>query len=105
MTSLVVGGTGLIGRRLCERLSRLSVGIIATTRAAGERPAWPGVQWKVVDLASFDGWDELLRQVDTVYHLAWSTIPSSASHDPAQDVTDNVVGTVRMLEADRKSVV
>lgn len=103
MTSLVLGGTGLIGRRLCEQLSHMSVGIIATARAVEDRPAWLGVQWKTLDLATFDGWDDLLKEVDTVYHVAWSTIPSSAAHDPVRDVVENVAGTVRLLEAARRA--
>ncbi|MFG1416983.1 NAD-dependent epimerase/dehydratase family protein [Xanthobacter sp. V0B-10] len=103
MTSLVVGASGLIGRRLCERLRHSCVGIIATTRGREERPAWPGVQWKALDFATFDAWDRLLEDVDTVYHLAWSTVPSSAANDPVRDVSENVVGTVRLLEAARRA--
>lgn len=102
MTSLVIGGSGLIGRSLCERLSRMSVGVVATTRKVCDVPAQKGVRWKACDLATCDGWDELLDGVDTLYHLAWSTIPSSAAHDPARDIADNVVGTVRLLEATRR---
>lgn len=101
MTALIVGANGLIGRRLCERLSRQSVGVIATARRMTDLHAHPQVRWKTVDLATFDGWDKLFEGVDTLYHLAWSTIPASADPDPARDILENVVGTVRMLEAAR----
>ncbi|MDI4663235.1 NAD-dependent epimerase/dehydratase family protein [Xanthobacter autotrophicus] len=103
MTSLIVGANGLIGRRLCERLSRTSVGVVATTRRMTGLPAHPQVRWKAVDLSTFDGWDKLLEGVETLYHLAWSTIPASADPDPARDILENVVGTVRMLEAARRA--
>jgi len=102
MTFLIVGGSGLIGRRLCARLSRQSVGVVATARRTVDLPAIPRVRWKAVDLATFTRWDELLDGVTTVYHLAWSTIPASADPDPARDIIENVVGTVRLLEAARR---
>lgn len=102
MTSLVIGGSGLIGRSLCERLTGMSVGVAATARKVCDVPARKGLRWKACDLATFEGWDDLLEEVDTIYHLAWSTIPSSAAHDPAGDIADNVVGTVRLLEAARR---
>ncbi|MCL8382351.1 NAD-dependent epimerase/dehydratase family protein [Xanthobacter aminoxidans] len=102
MVSLVIGGSGLIGRGLCERLSKSEIGVIATTRTPGDLPAHPRVRWEVLDLSTFDDWARLLKDVDTVYHLAWSTIPSIAAHDPARDILENVVGTVRMLEASRR---
>ncbi|MEP9353627.1 NAD-dependent epimerase/dehydratase family protein [Xanthobacter sp. KR7-65] len=103
MTSLVVGGSGVIGRRLCERLSRSAVGTIATARTLVDLPAVPGLRWRSVDLATFEDWDELLDGVDTIYHLAWSSIPSSASLDPSRDILENVVGSVRMMEAARRA--
>lgn len=102
MGALIIGGSGLIGRRLCEQLSKREVGIVATTRTLADLPARPSVSWKMVDLSTFDAWPDLLKDVDTLYHLAWSTVPASAALDPAQDILENVVGTVRMLEAARR---
>ncbi|MFG1350019.1 NAD-dependent epimerase/dehydratase family protein [Xanthobacter autotrophicus] len=103
MTSLIVGASGLIGRRLSERLARGGGGVIATARRMTGLYSHPRVRWKAIDLATFDGWDKVFEEVDTVYHLAWSTIPASADPDPARDILENVVGTVRMLEAARRA--
>lgn len=102
MQSLVVGGTGVIGRRLCQKLAEVSVGTIATSRRLENTPFHRGLRWRALDLATFTGWEELLDGVSTVYHLAWSTIPSSAGLDPARDILENVVGSVRLLEAARR---
>lgn len=101
MGALVVGAGGLIGRRLCQELARRETQIIATSRSVADAPNVRGVSWRSVDLATFDGWGDLLKGVSTLYHLAWSTIPSTAVLDPARDVLENVVGTVKMLEAAR----
>lgn len=102
MASLVLGGTGVMGRRLCARLTKSAVGTVATARTPRDRPGLSGMRWRSLDLATFDAWDDLLDGIDTVYHLAWSTIPSSASLDPARDVLENVVSSVRLLEAARR---
>lgn len=102
MASLVIGGSGTMGRRLVAALARSGEEVVATHRRPAAPPALEGVTWRRLALEKFSHWDEFLRGIDTVYHLAWSTIPSSAALDPAGDVAQNLVGTIRLLEAARK---
>lgn len=102
MTALVIGASGLIGRSLCEALVKSAIPVVATRRSIPSAAPMAGVRWRILRLATFNQWDRLLRDVDTVYHLAWSTIPANANLDPAFDVSDNLVGTIRLLEAARK---
>ena len=102
MGVLVLGGNGLIGRALCAQLATSRSDVISAGRAVQDGVFRDGVISRRLDLSTFADWADLLADVDTVYHLAWSTIPSSAAIDPAQDIVENVVGTVRMLEAARR---
>ena len=102
MTILVLGGSGVIGRSLCRRLVAEHGSVLATTRQPSRVPAISGVRWVPVDLATFNQWEQILRGVVTVYHLAWSTVPSSAELEPAIDFSVNGVGTLRLLEAARR---
>lgn len=55
--------------------------------------------------ASTAEWERAVHGVDGVFHLAWSTVPSTAQSAPLDDIETNLVGTVRLLEALRgKSV-
>lgn len=102
MGVLVLGGNGLVGRTLCAQLVGARADVISAGRSVEDGRRLRGVLFRRVDMATFTDWAHLLTDVDTVYHLAWSTIPSSAAIDPAQDIVENVVGTVRMLEAARR---
>jgi UDP-glucose 4-epimerase len=96
MRALVTGGTGFLGRALLRRL--LDAGWYA--RATARRPAPgldPRVDWRVADMATAD-WSPPLEGVDVVFHLAWSSVPASVV-DPAADAAENVVGSLRLIEA------
>jgi UDP-glucose 4-epimerase len=48
-------------------------------------------------------WQALLEQVSAVYHLAWSSLPQSSNADPPLDASDNIVGSLQLLEAAKKA--
>ena len=99
MTVLVLGGSGFIGRHLLRRLAAAGDVVIATSRNPAGQPEMTNLHWCKLDLADFDDWRSLLTDVSQVYHLAWSTIPATAESDPVGDMTVNVGGSVRLLEA------
>ena len=45
----------------------------------------------------------LLQRADRICHFATSTTPASSNADPVADVEDNLVGTIKLLEAMRQS--
>jgi UDP-glucose 4-epimerase len=99
MTNLVIGGSGFIGRRLIARLLQTGERVVATSRSVAGRREAPGLAWHTLDIASFDTWPDLLDGVSAVYHLAWSSNPARANADPVHDFAQNVVGSLRLLEA------
>lgn len=48
------------------------------------------------------GWNEMIQEVSTVYHLAWSTLPQTSNDNPACDALDNILGTLGLLEAAKR---
>lgn len=106
MIALVTGGRGFIGSHLMKALIAQGVSVVATTRRWPLEldQAQPGVEWRGLDVASRRSWDDLFATpIDQVYHLGWSTIPSSADLDPASDMQDNVISSLHMLDAIRAS--
>lgn len=43
----------------------------------------------------------VLPHIDVVCHLAWSTVPATSNADPIADITENLAGSVKLLEAMR----
>ncbi|WP_277187170.1 NAD-dependent epimerase/dehydratase family protein [Caballeronia sp. BR00000012568055] len=97
-TFLVTGSSGFLGRALVGRL--LSRGhAVRTARPLKEaRDASSGPSSIRMD-ASVQEWREAMEGCSGVFHLAWSTVPSTANMDPVADLETNLAGTVRMLEA------
>ena len=95
---MITGATGFIGSALVEALSHRGECVIAVARRPPQS-ASPGTRWVEADIRHFNGWPELLDGVRTVYHLAWSSLPASSNNDPVGDASDNVIGSLQLLEA------
>lgn len=97
---LVTGGCGFIGTNLVNRLVRegLEVKVLdvaATEGLVDER----GVAYIKGDMSSRDFLAAAIEGVGLVYHLAWSTIPKTSNEDPVFDVTSNLAGTLKLMDA------
>ena len=112
-TVLVTGGGGFIGSRLCERLVQSDANVRAFVRYTSRaeigllRFLEPDILKKVEiirgDLRDFSAVEQASRGVDIVFHLdAHISIPYSYVH-PVETVQTNVLGTLNILEACRKS--
>jgi UDP-glucose 4-epimerase len=103
MTTLVTGATGFIGQNLLRELLRRGNSVIALSRLPrrGDDGHEKLLSWRLVPKTAPE-WLELLKQVSTVYHLAWSSLPQSSNADPLFDASDNILGTLQLLEAAKK---
>lgn len=110
---LVTGAGGFIGSRLCERLVEEGASVRAFFRYTS-RPE-PGLlkyipkqifeQIEIIrgDLRDFNAVEQAATGVDTIFHLgALISIPYSYLH-PVETVQTNVLGTMNVLEACRRT--
>jgi UDP-glucose 4-epimerase len=97
---LVIGGGGFIGTHLCNALAREEARVAALGRSRLDPAAFdPRVPWTECELSDETRLRTHLAGIDVVYHLASSTTPPLAETDPAADFAENVVPTIRLMEA------
>jgi UDP-glucose 4-epimerase len=101
MASLVTGATGFIGQNLIRELVSRGESVISVSRHLNIDDSGKLVSWRRYP-DNPNGWNELLQQVSTIYHFAWSSLPQTSNEDPLHDASDNIVGTLGLLEAAKK---
>ena len=98
LRALVTGASGFIGSAVVAALVRRGEQVVAVARRSPPSAA-PGTSWVETDLRTHTEWSPLLEGVTTIYHFAWSSLPATSNEDPVADAYDNIVGTLRLLEA------
>lgn len=100
MRIIALGGNGFIGshfvRIAVDAGHDLVVVDLAATPRHDHRRTHRFIQGGVADLAQRP---DLLSEADVVCHFAYSTVPASASADPARDLSDNVLPLIALVEA------
>lgn len=97
---LVIGGSGFMGKHLCQRLLADGAEVRSVSRRGPPARLLPeigAVQW----LASPIGGHIALQaaaQSDYIFHLASSSVPATSNEDVVTDLQTNVAGTLRLLE-------
>jgi len=109
MKILVTGASGFVGRYLSEYLAGLGHEVTGTYLArpelSGRMPLDDAVTWVPLDIRR----DDQVRQVvadarpDAVFHLAAQAYAGRSWEDPADTFTTNVLGTIHLYEALRRS--
>jgi UDP-glucose 4-epimerase len=102
MKALVVGGNGFLGSHLVDRLirERWEVVVLDLQRRRYDSIP-PEVNFVQGDLQQPFLVRETLAGVEVVFHLAWTTIHETANQDLAADVQENLIPSIRLIEACR----
>lgn len=111
---LVTGGDGFVASHLVKKLLLQGAFVVTTVRHRRpihtldllhkENPSEllrPDVE--DCDLSEFDSLRKICdrHQIDSIFHLAASTIVSDAANSPVSSVENNVIGTLNILEVAR----
>lgn len=101
--AVVLGGTGFIGSYLVQELLDRGWGVRVVARSAVplDRRRYPPerLQYVEANLADTTRLASILAGADLVAHLAHATVPGESMADPAREITETVVPTVRLLAA------
>lgn len=99
-TILVTGGCGFIGSHIVDGLLRKNCKVIIIDRHREVfRKANGDVTYHMGDLSDPDLLATALHGVDSVIHLASSTVPSTSNINIESDIFQNLTLTIRLLEA------
>jgi len=103
---LVTSGTGFIGSHLVRGLTESgnNVAVLSTWKPSVKQLA-SGASYIKGGLADSKLVEQSLKthKTEVVYHLAWDSIHETSLERTAADLENNLLGTVNLLEACRKS--
>ncbi len=106
MTVVVVGASGFIGSHLVDALLARGERVVALMHRgpgllAEEALQASSLELQQVDLADASALVRSCEGADVVFHLASTSLPQSSNRDPQSDVSGNLLGTLKVLEAAR----
>lgn len=98
MKALVTGGNGFIGTHLVDALVAQGHQVRVLDRYPSRfKEPLPQVEYLVGDLGNHGEMENAIKDVDWVFHLAYTTLPQTSNDDPVYDIRSNVIDTVQLL--------
>jgi UDP-glucose 4-epimerase len=108
-TVLLTGGTGFIGSHIVEALLQQGHQLRVLTSSSSIHPNIQPYQDQLQLVRGNFGNEQLMQQylqgVDYLIHVAWTTVPKTATENPIYDAQSNLIGGLHLLEAAVKAKV
>lgn len=100
MHVLVTGGCGFIGSCLVDKLVKDGHEISILDRVPLTNDSVKDkVRMIQGDFSDVDLLKNCLEDIDVIYHLAWATTPKTSNENLIFDISNNLIGTIKLLEA------
>lgn len=97
-TILVMGAGGFIGKPLCLELAKNNFVRAFNLSDIKEFSSVQNIEVVTGNFENINDFDALLENVDMVYHLISTTIPSDDTSIIPSEIAQNIIPTVRLLE-------
>lgn len=99
MRALVLGGNGFIGSHLVDLLLQRGHRVRVFDRSPNRYQApYPDVDYRLGQFGDSAEIAEALQDIDVVFHLISTSVPSTSNLDPIADISGNLVATVQLLQ-------
>ena len=98
---LVTGATGFLGSALASAFEARSISTRCVSRQRHAGAELAHAEYASLDLRSVEPENRIFDSVDTIVHLASTTIPSTSMDDMIFDARSNLEMALRLLEAAR----
>lgn len=100
MKVLVLGGCGFIGSHVVDQLRALGHSVRVFDRQSERfRAPQKGVEYRTGSFGDRMAVIDALSGMDAVMHLVSTTFPGTADLDPRTDVSDNLLGSISLLDS------
>jgi len=104
MNILVLGGNGFIGSHLVDLLIENGHFVRVVDKSVEKfRNPIEKVDYRIINFDDSSGLIEALANIDIVFHLISSTVPSTSNSDPIFDINSNLVNSVKLFDLMYKS--
>ena len=95
---LITGGNGFIGSHLVNALLESGHTVHIISRNASKvNITNSSLQYFTGDYGNASLLSNALKDVDVVFHLAYTTVPENSTLNPAMDIETNVIPTLNFL--------
>lgn len=98
MRCVILGGAGFLGRHVGRAMHEAGWSVWSVDRMG----LGPNADWLEGEVIAayhdVSTWWGAVGEVDTIIHLASSTVPASANADPVEDIHANLIGMLKLLE-------
>ena len=99
MNVLIIGGNGFIGSHLVDIFLQNGHKVRVFDYSSEKyRDKIKDVDYRIFNFDNTAELTESLADIDIVYHLAGSSVPSTSNLDPAMEIQKNLLPTIRLLE-------
>jgi UDP-glucose 4-epimerase len=99
---LITGGTGFIGTNLCKALANQGHYIKIIDRTIKNLDLLTSLSTPIefikIDYTKINNYRPYLKNIDIIFHLISTTLPSTSNDNKEFDVVSNVCSTIRLLE-------
>ncbi len=92
-------GAGFLGRALTRALLERACGVAVLDRHSPDDASLAGARWFVGDFRDQAVLRTVLEGASVAYHLVASTVPGDQQVDSARELNEDVVGTLRFIDA------
>ena len=104
MNSLVLGGNGFIGSHLVDQLLNSGHNVrVFDQELQLDNTLESKIDYHCGNFSDLESTTSILNDIDIVFHLISTTVPSTSNLNPIDDVQSNLVATITLLENMRKN--
>ena len=99
----IIGSNGFIGSHLTQKLMHIPTINLHLFGRSPKNIFNNNLPYTQLDITKESAFDKIFNNIDIVYYLASSTIPSSSWETPLMEIENNLIPFIRFMEAIAKT--